>query len=319
MPALRLGVAILFPSELALKIDGIRQALGSLGPSRIAPHITLVPPFNLPRSEINDVRTAITDIVSEIAPFVLEIGAASTFGEDSPVLYLTVHDLEDALPSLVSRLSVGKMKTRADRLYIPHVTLADYLSPDKVAAGIELMSGFRERLVVDRLTLLEKPVSPVPSRWRADFSPLLGEVQSATRGGMVVTAVVVGAPSRVLEEAEGSLQTGDTDPRYCGVELFQGREWIGSLGSHAVAEKAFVLTHLNVFDPDYRGRGAGTYMINAAVRYLSEAGVECLASHEEAIGAFLERRGFVARPVEDYAALTAIYGARSKLWSFSLW
>lgn len=318
MPALRLGVVLLFPSGLSLKIDGIRQALGSVGPSRIAPHVTLVPPFNLPQSEIASLRAAITDVVDEVSPFMVEIGAASSFGEDSPVLYLTVRDLGDALQPLVSHLNFGKMKMREDRLYVPHVTLADHLSPEKVAAGVELLSGFEERVVVDRLTLLEKPASPVPSRWRADFTPLLGEVKSATRGGMSITAVVVGTPSRQLPESGEYLPIGEVDSRYCGVELFHDGKWVGSLGSQAVSQKAYELTHLRVFVPEHRDRGAGTFMLNTAIRYLSEAGVEYLASAEETIGIFLEGRGFEAVSVGGNAALGAIYGARSKLWSFSL-
>ena len=51
-PRRRLLVALLLAGRVGAELDGLRRALGSPGLDRIAPHVTLVPPINVPERDL---------------------------------------------------------------------------------------------------------------------------------------------------------------------------------------------------------------------------------------------------------------------------
>ncbi|MGH2689922.1 MAG: 2'-5' RNA ligase family protein [Actinomycetota bacterium] len=103
----RLGVALLLPPPLASEVDALRKALGDPGLGLIPPHLTLVPPVNLPPQRWDHAVAILSAAGRATRPFTVRLGAPRSFLPGSPTVYLPVGDDTrapvDALRALVFR------------------------------------------------------------------------------------------------------------------------------------------------------------------------------------------------------------------------
>ena len=173
MPRRRLAVALLLPESLALEVDGLRRALGG-DRERVAPHITLVPPVNVREESVVDALAVLRAAASTVDPFDLDIGPAATFHPISPVLYLAVRGDLDALDALRAALFSPPLEREVEHAFVPHVTMAEDLDPERIHAARTALADYDARLPVRSVTLLEDR-SPGPHRWNAIAEARLGD------------------------------------------------------------------------------------------------------------------------------------------------
>ncbi len=69
----RFGIAIVLPSPICHEVDGIRRAIGSPQLSRIEPHVTIFPPFNLADDEIAPLLYQLRLLASRLEAFEVEL------------------------------------------------------------------------------------------------------------------------------------------------------------------------------------------------------------------------------------------------------
>lgn len=211
MPRRRLGVALLVPAPLATEIDGLRRACGDPVLGRVPPHVTLVPPVNVPVDRLGDALAVLRGAAGSSAPLTLTLGPPATFWPATPVLYLTVggdpaqvagvRALRDAVFS-------GPLERRLTWPFEPHVTLADGLPPERLAAATGALAGFAATVTLERVHLMEERRDEQGTRvWRPLADAPLGPLTVVARGGLPLTLTAT-----LLVDPEAAAATGVTSP-----------------------------------------------------------------------------------------------------------
>src|SRR4051794_5993276 len=100
MPKRHLAAALMVPSPWAAEIDGLRRACEDPMLSRVAPHITLVPPINVPETAMPEVLASLRRAAAGCRALNLVIGPPTTFRPITPLAYLAVTGETWALDAL---------------------------------------------------------------------------------------------------------------------------------------------------------------------------------------------------------------------------
>jgi 2'-5' RNA ligase/GNAT superfamily N-acetyltransferase len=188
----RLAAALLVPQPLATEFDGLRRALGARERTRIAPHITLVPPATVGDRDLLVVLDALRAAgAAASGPIDVEVGPATTFAPATPTVHLAVAGDLDAIVAVRDALRVGPLDRPDRHDFVPHLTLAQEATPEAIAAATALLAGFREPIVFDRVHLLRHDGEP---GWVPIAEARLGPSATATRGrgGLEVAITVSG-------------------------------------------------------------------------------------------------------------------------------
>lgn len=157
MPRVRLGVALLIPPPLDQEIDALRKALGDTAYGRIPAHLTLVPPVNLPRERCPDALAIIREAASATPPFRVRLGPPGSFLPASPVLHLPVDEADrPAVERLRERVFRGPLERKLSWPFVPHVTLADEVPPERIVAAMQALSAYTAETTFQRVHLLEE-------------------------------------------------------------------------------------------------------------------------------------------------------------------
>ncbi|MHB1781581.1 MAG: GNAT family N-acetyltransferase [Acidimicrobiales bacterium] len=189
----RLLVALLLDGEVASEVDGLRRALGGGQIGRIAPHVTLVAPVNVRRGEQDEVTSALDALAARTRAFEVMLGPPGTFAPDRPVLFLAVSGGNAELDHLRRSASIGPLASpagRAERPFVPHVTLASGMSPELLALSARLLAAYERPVVVTRLHLLAQDTLAPGLPWRVHWTGLLGGTTVVGRGGLELDLTV---------------------------------------------------------------------------------------------------------------------------------
>lgn len=172
MARMRLGAALLVPHPIAAEIEGLRRACGDGARSRVMPHLTLVPPVNVSESRLGEALALLRAAAAIASDLTLSLGPPASFLPDSPTLYLRVtgeqlgllHAVRDALfkPPLERPLTFP---------FVPHVTLADDMAPDRIASAVSALRDFVVDVTFESVHLLRELRDDAGVRW----SPIAGQ------------------------------------------------------------------------------------------------------------------------------------------------
>ncbi len=178
----RLGAALLLSGQAAAEVDGLRRACGDPALGRIQSHITLVPPVNV-RQE--DLPAALTRLRAAAAaargPLELVLGPPSTFMPVNPVLYLEVGGPDlDAVHRVRDRAFAFPLERHLTWPFVPHVTVADGLAPDRIEAALVALADFTLPVTMDRAHLLQEGEQRI---WHPLADCPLGPPDVVGRGG----------------------------------------------------------------------------------------------------------------------------------------
>jgi 2'-5' RNA ligase/GNAT superfamily N-acetyltransferase len=268
VPRRRLGVVLLLRGAPAEQVDGLRRACGDPALGRVPPHITLVPPVNVRGEELaaalSDVRAA---AAGETGPFTLELGPATSFLPDNPVLYLRVGG--PGLPAVVrlrDRLLAGPLRRDVSWPFVPHVTLADGAAEPRIRAAELALADYAAMLDVTRVDVLEEGPDRV---WTPLADAPLGPPRVVGRGSIAVDL----------------LTTAQPDPSVAG--RLDGAPWTVTARRHGVAVGHAVgitasgratLLWIEV-DEDLRRVGIGRHLLAAVEEHAATAGCAELVAH----------------------------------------
>jgi 2'-5' RNA ligase len=198
----RLGVAVLVPAPVDAEVDGMRRALGDGALGRIAAHLTLVPPVNVPADRVGDALDVLRSAAAATAPLRLRLGPATTFQPVNPVVYLAVGGDVDGLHALRDRAFRPPLERPLTHPFVPHVTLADEVAPERIPAALAALADYAVDVTVDRVYLLREE----PGRlWRPIADAPFGPPPVIGRGGLPVEVAV---SDLVPPDAAGLLAAG---------------------------------------------------------------------------------------------------------------
>ena len=196
MPRLRFAIALLVTEPAASEIDGLRRALGDPGLANVVPHITLIPPVNIAVERIPEVLAHIRAAAASTSPITLQLGPPATFSPVSPVVYLRVAGDEDGtIDTLRDALRAGDLARPAVYDFVPHVTITEECSPDRIEAAIEALQDYTVDVYFDRLHLLRDHADG-PRRWNAVADAVFERPLLVGTGGlpMEITATSLADP-----------------------------------------------------------------------------------------------------------------------------
>ncbi len=156
MSRFRVGVVLLIPTPVDREIDGLRRAVGDGTYGRVPAHLTLVPPVNVRADRFDDALALLREAAGATKPFRVGLGAPTTFLPDNPVLYLPVTSGTEAVLAARDRVFKDPLARPLTWPFVPHVTVADEVSPERIEAARQALSGYHVDIDFDRLHLLEE-------------------------------------------------------------------------------------------------------------------------------------------------------------------
>lgn len=198
MPRDRLAVALLVPPPVADEVDGLRRACGDPALGRVPPHVTLVPPVNVHVELMPDVLRVLRTAAGEVRPFALSLGPVATFAPVTPTLHLSVGPDEasgatgrrgglESVHLLRERCLQGPLARRVDHEFVPHVTLAQEASAERIEAALAALASYRAAVEIDRVHLMqEERGEDGVRRWWPVADVPFGPVHVVGRGGFAV-------------------------------------------------------------------------------------------------------------------------------------
>lgn len=235
----RLGVVLLLDEPWRSEVQGLRRALRSPSLETQPPHLTLVPPVNVPESRLDDAVAVLRREAARCRPTLrLTIGPVASFAPVSPVIYLRVDgdDLEE-LHRLQAGVFRGPLLRSVDYDYVPHVTVHESAPIEAISGALSALTGFRVDVEFDRVHLLEQG----PDRlWRPLTDVAFGPSTVRGRGGVELHLRWSHLPApdvRSLFERHGEwLDSPESAGRTAWLEARDSQdELIGArLGDHAV-------------------------------------------------------------------------------------
>lgn len=275
----RLGVAVVIDPPVADEINGLRRALGDGALERIAPHITLVPPVNVPASRLTDALGRLRMAAASCPePLHLTLGPPDSFLPANPVLTLAVGGDLERLRALQESVFVAPLARTLSWPWVPHVTLADGGDPARIEAAVGLLDGYTATTAVDRLVLLEAVRTDHGLRWCPCADAALAPRRVVGRGGLDleltrgrivdpqalgVIAAAVDQPSlpEPIEDGSGIVVTGRRDGEVVGVAA----AWRDDAGGHVGV----------VVVASLRGQGIGSHLLAHVEAAVGDAGWAC--------------------------------------------
>jgi GNAT superfamily N-acetyltransferase len=271
----RLGVVLLLPDPVATEVDGLRRASGDNALGQVPPHVTLVPPVNVGAGAVDDAVAVVRAAAAASRPLVLELGPASTFSPDTPVLYLAVGGDVELLSTVRRALLVGPLDRPAEWPYVPHVTLATDVAEDRLAAGVAALADFRVAVAVHRVHLMIEGGDRV---WRPLADAGLGPAAVVGRGGLPVELSVTDGldpesgrffSAAWLEHRQASYGPGLPPTRPFAVTARREGAVVGV--AFGTLDDELVLDRL-VVDRATRGQGIGSHLLHAVERMCVDRG-----------------------------------------------
>ena len=156
MSRYRVGVVLLVPAPIDREIDALRRAVGDGTYGRVPAHLTLVPPVNVREDRFDDALALLREAAGATRPFTVELGAPTTFLPDNPVLYLPVTAGADEVLAARDRVFKDPFARPLTWPFVPHVTMADEMSPERIVAAQEALAHYHVGITFDRFHLLEE-------------------------------------------------------------------------------------------------------------------------------------------------------------------
>lgn len=303
----RVGVVLLIPEPARTEIQGLRRGLGDGARERIPPHLTLVPPVNVREDRIPDALAVLRAGASRVPDRLrLALGPPTTFLPDNPVLYLTVDGELDMLHALRDRVFSEPLERPLTWPFVPHVTIADDASPERIAAAVTALADLRLEVDFGAVHLLEER----DRRWEPAAEARFGEPRVIGRGGLQTDLSTAGtldaeaaAFARVEWERFDAEEYGQASAAEApfAVVARRGGAVVGvASGELDRPNRAAHLGELLVGAGE-RSTGVGTHLLAAAEDIARQAGCRRLTVHADRAtpaAGFYRARGF-----EDEAVL----------------
>ncbi|MGQ0743615.1 MAG: 2'-5' RNA ligase family protein [Acidimicrobiales bacterium] len=178
---MRVGVVWLVPPPADAAVDALRRGMddGALG--RIAAHLTFVPPVNVRADRLAEALDLLRVVGADSAPFEVTLGPPTTFWPDTPVAYLPVIEGAERVMALRNRVFAGPLERPLSWPYVPHVTIAEEASPERIQAAAVALSGLEIATRSDRIHLLAQHEDKI---WRPLAEIPLGPPQSTAQGSL---------------------------------------------------------------------------------------------------------------------------------------
>lgn len=296
VPRARLGVVLPVPEPVAAEIDGLRRAVGDGALGRIPAHLTLVPPVNVPLAQVEEAQQIVGAAAAGSGRLRCQLGPPTTFWPVTPVLYLGVSEKEGVpgewshLRDLQAAVFRPPLWRKVDHDFVPHVTLADEIDPERIGPAVEVLSGFERVVTFDRITILREGEG---RRWSPVFEAALDGASVVGRGGLPLALSSSPTPDALTRARTGA------PPGLCVTAHREGvAVGLAECRAGTTDRRVARLVDLWVTEGE-RGTGVGSHLLAAlSARAADDLGAAVLAYRpagraDDTLSGFLRHRGFI--------------------------
>ncbi len=151
------GVVIPIPEPHATVLTGWRRRVGDPQADVIPPHVTLLPPTDVERADLDAIEKHLSASAAGGGPFTMHLFGTGTFRPLSPVVFIQVaRGLADC-EVLEQSIRSGPLERDLEFPYHPHVTVAQEIPDAALDEAYDALSAFVARFTVDHFSLFERP------------------------------------------------------------------------------------------------------------------------------------------------------------------
>jgi len=165
---LTLGVAVAIPQPHAAVLTKWRREAGDPAADLIWPHVTLLPPTEVPVESLPEVEQHLSAAAATVAPFDMHLSGTGTFRPSSPVVFVQVARGVAPCEALERAIRRGPLARELDFPYHPHVTVAQQVDDAALDATYDGLSGFVARFHVTHFVLFHRDAAQ-RWQWRTEF------------------------------------------------------------------------------------------------------------------------------------------------------
>lgn len=162
-------MVISLPTPWREVLAGWRQRVGDAAEARIPPHVTLLPPTEVPRAALPAIDEHLAGVAAGCAPFEIHLSGTGTFRPVSDVVFVVVRSGIAQCEQLEARVRSGPLHRDNRFPYHPHVTVAHDIPHSGLDEAYEGLRSFDARFPVGGFTVFEQETGGV---WvvRKDFA-----------------------------------------------------------------------------------------------------------------------------------------------------
>jgi 2'-5' RNA ligase len=186
-----IGVAIGLPEPFNTELQNWRERLGDPNAARIPPHVTLLPPTQVPGDALEPIEEHLRVVAAAEQPFDIRLRGAATFRPVSPVVFVPLVQGISECERLESAVRAGPLSREVRFPYHPHVTVAHDLPPNALDRAFDAVSSYEAEFRVRGFSLFEQDGD---GTWRPLRDFVFG------RGGLLGPEE---APPRIERASEG--------------------------------------------------------------------------------------------------------------------
>ncbi|MET0712790.1 MAG: 2'-5' RNA ligase family protein [Jiangellaceae bacterium] len=173
-----IGVAIPVPEPFSAELQGWRREFGDPLACAIPPHITLLPPTDVPVAELPTVEEHVAEVAAAGEQFRVRLRGTASFRPVSPVVFVALVEGISGCEMLSKSVRTGPLPVELTYPYHPHVTVAHDLPDDVLDRAFEQLADYAADFTVTAFSLYEHGADQV---WRPRHSFPVGGLDSAIR------------------------------------------------------------------------------------------------------------------------------------------
>jgi 2'-5' RNA ligase len=166
-----IGVSIAVPEPWGTELQQYRIAVGDQSATRIPTHITLVPPYDVADTDLDDVVLHLEQVARSRSAFEVHLRGTGTFRPVSPVVFVNVVEGISHLEQLTADVRTGPLVVDPTFPYHPHVTIAHDLPEAALEQAFVELEHYDAAFPVDRIWLY---VHNLKTGWQPARQFLLG-------------------------------------------------------------------------------------------------------------------------------------------------
>jgi 2'-5' RNA ligase len=148
-----IGVVVAIPEPWAQLLTDWRSKVGDPQALLVPPHVTLLPPTEVLRSERPAISAHLADVARRHPSFTMHLSGTGTFRPVSPVVFVGVVDGISACEQLALSVRRGPLAVEVEFPYHPHVTIAHHQPEEVLDRAFKELSAFECEFQVEEFWL----------------------------------------------------------------------------------------------------------------------------------------------------------------------
>ncbi|MEO6885721.1 MAG: 2'-5' RNA ligase family protein [Jatrophihabitantaceae bacterium] len=164
-----LGVALAIPQPHATILTNWRRQVGDPAADLIWPHVTLLPPTQVPAGAMDEIEAHLTVAARATGSFEMHLAGTGTFRPASPVVFVQVARGVADCERLEAAVRTGPLARGLEFPYHPHVTIAQEIDDAGLDQAYDGLAGFTARFPVTHFVLFSRD-GQRRWKWRTEFA-----------------------------------------------------------------------------------------------------------------------------------------------------